>query len=107
MLPRSALVASGLQALVCNSVTGTRNSAERKLPSRKSGACTITCIFCLKSSVLVHAQYAFQQVRYSGPAQPFGSSPGAGLGALLEWQRAQVSANTVFPRSTTAESGSR
>ena len=29
MLPPIALVASGLQALVCSSVTGTRNSADR------------------------------------------------------------------------------
>ena len=29
MLPPMALVASGLQALVCSSVTGTRSSVER------------------------------------------------------------------------------
>jgi hypothetical protein len=35
MLSRIALVASGLQALVCSSVTGTRNSLARKLSFRK------------------------------------------------------------------------
>src|SRR5262245_5421262 len=57
MLPAMALVASGLQAFVCRRVTGMRRSVERKLSVRKSSARTISCIFCLKSSVLVQAQY--------------------------------------------------
>ncbi len=60
MLLASALVASGLHALVCSSVTGTRKSVERKFLSRKSGALTISRICVLNSSVLVQAQYLFQ-----------------------------------------------
>ena len=63
MLPPIALVASGLHAFVSSSVTGTRSSFERKLPSRKSLASTISRIFCLYSSVLVQSQYRFQQAR--------------------------------------------
>src|SRR5690348_2389816 len=70
MLSSMALVASGLQALVSSSVTGTRTSVERKLFSRKSSANTIVFISRLNSSVLVQSQYFFQQSRYPGPAQP-------------------------------------
>ena len=44
MLSRIALVASGLQALVSSSVTGTRTSLARKLSSRKSPRVTISRI---------------------------------------------------------------
>jgi len=70
MFPRSALVASGLQAFVSSSVTGIRKSLDRKFPSRKSSARTIARIFCLNSSVFVHCQYFFQHSKYPGPAQP-------------------------------------
>src|SRR5437763_5818546 len=55
--PLIALVASGLQRLVCIRVLGTRMSFDRKLSSRKSGALTMSRIFDLKSSVFVQAQY--------------------------------------------------
>ena len=62
-LPRMALVASGLQALMPSSVIGTRSSVERKLPLRKSSRSAISRIGTLNASVFVQLQYAFQAVR--------------------------------------------
>ena len=83
------MVASGLHAFVCRSVTGIRRSVDRKLSVRKSSARTISCIFCLKSSVLVQIQYWLQL--------DMSTCVGA-VGILLEWQRAQFSAKTILPR---------
>src|SRR5260221_11659728 len=80
MLPPIALVASGLHALVCSSVTGMRSSVERKLPSRKLSARTILRIFCLKSGVFVQFQYLSKQARQPEAEHPLGSTPTAGLG---------------------------
>ena len=63
MLFSMAFVASGLQALVLSSVTGTRTSVDRKLSSRKSGASTISRMRLLNSADLVQSQYRFQQSR--------------------------------------------
>src|SRR3954470_14106749 len=107
MLPAMALVASGLQALVSSSVTGTRISVERKLFSRKSSANTIFLMSRLNSSVFVHCQYLLQQAKYPDPAQPRGSRPIAGVGSLLEWQCAQRSAKTILPCDSCALSFGR
>ena len=45
--------AAGLPACVCSSVTGTRNSVERKLPCRKSGFSASAFMLFLNSGVLV------------------------------------------------------
>ena len=63
MLSRSALVASGLHALMPRSGAGTRSSLDRKLPARKSSARTIARIGVLKASVFVNAQYLFHASR--------------------------------------------
>src|SRR5437870_1967595 len=98
MLPPMALVASGLQALVCSKVTGMRRSVDRKLLVRKSSARTIAFILYLKSSVLDQAQYL--------PQSDSSTSAGAG-GILLEWQRAQFSAKTTLPRVSFSASSVR
>ena len=59
---------------------------------------TMAVIFCLKSSVLVQAQYWSH----------LDSSTVAGAsGILLEWQRAQYCANATLPRSSVALSAVR
>ena len=63
MLPAMALVARGLQMLVCMSVEGTRSSVDRKLSFRKSSARAISRIGRRKASVFVHAQYLSQHPR--------------------------------------------
>ena len=50
------MVASGLQALMPSSVTGTRRSLERKLSFRKSSAMTMRRMSDLKPSVFVKFQ---------------------------------------------------
>ena len=57
MLPAMALVASGLQALVSSSVTGTRRSVvSALLLSVKSGAMAMVFMAFLNSAVLVQFQ---------------------------------------------------
>ena len=58
-----ARLASGLHALVSSKVTGTRISVDSVFSSRKSSFITMSRIFFLKSSVLVHAQYLSKQAR--------------------------------------------
>src|SRR5262249_41489625 len=87
MLSRMALVAGGLQALMPSSVIGVRRAGDRKVALRNLESATrvrmarkysaefsITCP-CLHGCPSMH--------RLSG--------------CLLEWQRAQFSANTTLP----------
>src|SRR5262249_26633597 len=80
---RMAFDATARVALVLTSVTGTRISAERKLPSKKSGFTTS----------------ASNHLTPSGELGWIG-----GGGCLLEWQRAQFWAKTSLPRWSTCSS---
>ena len=63
MLPAIALVASGLQTLVCSSVDRHAQLGRQVVVVEEIGACTICRICVLNSAVLVQAQYLFQQPR--------------------------------------------
>ena len=104
MLPASALVASGLHALVCSSVTGTRLVGRKcRRGSRRADIARICC----GSSVLVHAQYLSQHCQVIGTCTARRIQPGGRLGRLAGMAAGAGSANTVLPRSSTAMSVGR
>ena len=92
---RIALVASGLQALMPISWMETRRSVDRKLSVEK-----IRLLHLVTHPVEIGA--VFSMIWPAVQGWPNMHRLG---GCLLEWQRAQFSANTILPRSSLAGSG--